>query len=257
MPKEEAQLALAQGMAYVANQTIYVLVQGACLTIPASGELHIALPQDATTELVSILFTHALHAALRRHGWFELHSACAAEPTSLASFCFVGDSGCGKTTLAMRLAAQGWRYLTDDSLLLNEQLTARPLRRLFALTPQTMMACAVTPTTQAEKQALEPAQWFGDNCLMETQPRYLVFPLLTPQAKSGLAESGLVELTQATALMRLLRQSPWACFDPLTGKAHLNVLTQLARSTQAYELRAGRDVLDVPDRAATLLGKLL
>lgn len=252
VPTEGAQLKLAQGVAYVTGQTIHIVIDGAALVIPPTTNLQIHLPANASTELISILFAHALHAALRRHGWFELHAACAAEPHSHASFFFVGDSGCGKTTLAMRLAAQGWRYLTDDSLLLNETLTAKPLRRLFALTPQTLAACAIAPTTHAEKQAVEPAQWFGDGALMETQPRSLVFPTLTQQAESEVAE-----LTQATALMRLLRQSPWACFDPLTGKQHLHVLTRLARSTPSYELRAGRDLLEVPDAAAHLLGKLV
>jgi hypothetical protein len=45
-------------------------------------------------------------------------------------------------------------------------------------------------------------------------------------------------------MARLLRMSPWACYDRATAASHLSILASLAANTRGYELRAGRDLLD-------------
>lgn len=252
LPFADASLDLAHGTASVCGQTIYVNIADATLIIsPSPAEtLHVYLPEKISNELIGILFIHALHAALRRCGWFELHAACLVAPAQRTNVLFIGDSGCGKSTLTVRLVEQGWFYLTDDSVLLNEKLRAIPMRRYFALTGQTRAACNLTASALA-KSAFDPAPHFPAAALTEAHPHHLVFPTLTHEASSELAP-----LTQATAMMRLLRQSPWACFDPLTGKQHIALLTQLVHRTQAWELSAGRDLLEIPDCADKLMSQL-
>ncbi|NOT61347.1 MAG: hypothetical protein HOP19_14105 [Acidobacteria bacterium] len=257
LPVGGARLTLAHGVAHVADQTIYIAIADAALVIEPDAPLRICLADADDAALIGILFTHALHAALRRAQRYELHCAALTAPVDGAGVLFIGDSGSGKSTLTMRLAAQGWRYLTDDSVLLRDKadgLRVVPLRRKFGLTPQTLQACGVAETglpSSDDKRFIEPANLFPARHAVQLAPRHLVFPTLTHAAKSRLAP-----LTQAAAMMRLLRQSPWACFDPLTGRAHLQCLTQLAQSARSWELQAGRDLLEVPEAAAVLLGEL-
>ncbi len=64
------------------------------------------------------LVFEATMVALRRCGLFELHAAGVVEPETGGGFLVVGPSGSGKSTLATQLASAGWRYLSDDALLL-------------------------------------------------------------------------------------------------------------------------------------------
>jgi hypothetical protein len=54
-------------------------------------------------------------------------------------------------------------------------------------------------------------------------------------------------------MQRLLRLSPWASYDRPTSAEHLKVLGMLANTTQAFELMAGRDVLNDPSSVAEML----
>ncbi len=261
-PAPASHLKLAQGTAYLAQQQIFLVIDDATLVLEATpaAPLHVYLSNaqavDTNAQAVGLLFTQALQAALRRADMFELHAAAAVSPTG-AGLLFIGDSGSGKSTLTMRLAGAGWRYLTDDSLLLRQtkdQLFVTPLRRVFALSPQTLNACGLysRPLQQAEdKIAFEPAALFPAGHISQFEPRHLVFPKLTHEPRSA-----LTPLTQASAMMRLLYHSPWACFDTLTSRAHIERLTRLAQTTRAWELSAGRDLLEEPDAAAKLLAKL-
>ena len=69
---------------------------------------------------------------------------------------------------------------------------------------------------------------------------------------NGEETSRLHELTQAEAMTRLVRACPWATYDTSIAGANLKVLSKLARQTRAYDLLAGRDLLQ-PGRAAELL----
>jgi hypothetical protein len=51
---------------------------------------------------------------------------------------------------------------------------------------------------------------------------------------------------------RLIRMSPWSCYDRTTAPGHLSVLSALARQARAYSLRAGTDLLD-PATATDLI----
>src|ERR687889_579156 len=89
------------------------------------------------------LVFEATMVALRRCGLFELHAAGVVEPETGGGLLVVGPSGSGKSTLATQLASAGWRYLSDDALLLHERgalVEARALRRQFALTERTIAA---------------------------------------------------------------------------------------------------------------------
>src|SRR6185295_4051798 len=102
-------------------------------------------PARERAALARLIFNASM-AAMRRCGLFDLHAAGLAQARSGTGLLLIGPSGSGKSTLATQLAAAGWQYLSDDSLLLykkDEQVEARALRRVFALSDETFSATGI------------------------------------------------------------------------------------------------------------------
>jgi hypothetical protein len=175
---------------------------------------------------------------------FELHSAGMVHPESDRGFLIVGPSGSGKSTLAMQLASAGWPYLSDDELLLSlvdSQVEARGFRSFFA----------VRAATAGSRTCFEPDAVFESGRRLKASPGVLLFISLSGQQKTQLDR-----LTQTESMTRLIRACPWATYDTSVAGANLELLSKLARQTSAYDLHAGRDLLE-PGYAARLLSVTL
>lgn len=243
----------------------YIDIDGSVVAIGGPGPADVevwmngplALDSPALTRLVS----YALSAALRRRGLFELHSAALVDPRSGAGVLIIGPSGSGKSTQTVHLAAAGWPFLTDDVLLLGQEaaaIQAWPLRRSFAITAETFAASRFLQTRtsfdsiaveQDVKRLFAPhgvfAAGFRDNCV----PGTLVFIEL-----SGGSRSRVSPLSAGEAMARLIRMSPWSCYDRTTAAGHLAALSALARQARACSLLAGTDLLDAKSSADLIAG---
>jgi hypothetical protein len=203
-----------------------------------------------SSALARLVF-EATMVALRRCGLFELHAAGVVEPRTGGGFLVVGPSGSGKSTLATQLASAGWRYLSDDALLLRggagQPVEAYALRREFAVTEQTVAAGVLEgfegmlskpvpfdPLKRRFKPHTIFPEGFSESCV----PRAIFFPVLTNEP-----ESRARRLTQAETMRGLLRMCPWACYDRPAAATHLGLLARLARQAAGFELSAGRDLL--------------
>ena len=196
------------------------------------------------------LVFEATMVALRRCGLFELHAAGVVEPETGGGLLVVGPSGSGKSTLATQLASAGWRYLSDDALLLrveSERVEACALRREFAVTEQTVAAGVLEGFEDLLgepvpfdplKRRFKPQEVFPEGFAESCVPRALFFPVITNEAASAARR-----LTQAETMRGLLRMCPWACYDRPAAAAHLGLLARLARQAAGFELKAGRDLL--------------
>ena len=199
--------------------------------------------------LARVVF-EATMVALRRCGLFELHAAGVVEPETGGGLLVVGPSGSGKSTLATQLAAAGWRYLSDDALLLHlvdEKVEACALRREFAVTEQTVAAGVLEGFEELLKEPapfdplkrrFKPHAVFPEGFAESCVPRALFFPVITDEPASRARR-----LTQAETMRALLRMCPWACYDRPAAAAHLNLLAGLARQAAGFELHAGHDLL--------------
>lgn len=215
------------------------------------------------TALARVVF-EATMVALRRCGLFELHSAGVVEPLTGDGLLVVGPSGSGKSTLATQLASAGWRYLSDDALLLHgdsEQVEACALRREFAVTEQTVAAGILEGFEDLLqepvpfdplKRRFKPHEVFPEGFAESCVPRALVFPVITNEPASGARR-----LTQSETMRGLLRMCPWACYDRPAAAAHLGLLARLARQAAGFELKAGRDLLGDADYAAEYMRGLM
>lgn len=209
-----------------------------------------ASPEARERAALARLIFDASMTALRRCGLFELHGAGLVEPESGEGFLLVGPSGSGKSTLATQLARAGWRYLSDDSLLLHERrevVEARALRRQFAVAEPTVAAGVLggfedrlsePAPFDPLKRRFEPCEVFPERFAESCVPRAVFFPAVTREPASGARR-----LSQAETMRQLLRMCPWACYDKASAATHLGVLARLARQAAGYELRAGLDLL--------------
>lgn len=217
--------------------------------------------------LITVM-AYAVPAALRRCGLYDLHAAGMVEPASGAAFLFPGASGSGKTSLALRLAAAGWRYMSDDLVAVNAgagesggEVEARPLRRPFQTDAASLAGCDLPRLEEAlgppipndpEKRKLDPSILFPGRLASVATPRVLCFPSVAADEASSRVEP----LSQAEAMTRLVRMCPWSSYDLSAAREHLRLLARLSRQCRAYTLAAGRDLFDAPARAAELLAPL-
>jgi hypothetical protein len=214
---------------------------------------------DTSDPALAKATSFAICAALRRYGLFELHSAAVVSPDAKTGVMIIGPSGSGKSTLTVQLAAAGWRYLSDDELLLSlweNEVEARSFRRPFAITENTALNSGLSifekvsrqeGDGQIVKRCFEPQTVFPGAQIETVKPSFLLFTRV-----NGEAETRLCELSQAETMKRLIRACPWATYDKTIAVENLDMLSRLVRQSRSFDFSAGADLLH-PKRASDLL----
>lgn len=204
--------------------------------------------------------SYALQAGMRRCGLFDFHAACLVAPGTSAGFLFAGPPNSGKSTLTLRLIVSGWRYLTDDTAVLEETpdgVTAMGLRRSFSVDPEALEALDLTGVDRVlgsaipsnpRKRFFNPEAIFPSGLARSCRPRVLCFPRVT-----GEEVSRVERLSRSQTMSLLIKYNPWAGYDVVAARAHLRVLGRLAGQTESLRLHAGRDLLRDPGGAHKLL----
>ena len=258
-----------QGICHTDGSRYFLLVNDSLVAVAAPEthlvEVHFGSTPTARHPVALVnAFSYGLQAALRRAGLFDLHAAALFDPTSNAGALFVGASSSGKTTMTLKLAECGWRYLSDDMVVLVDSpagLEMAGLRRLFAVAATSLAGSNLPGICEAlgdpvasdpSKRKLEPERIFQNGRTERARPRVLFFQQLT-----GRAETIVEPLTPSAAMQRLVRLCPWATYDEVSAHAYLQTLARLAAQCRSYLLRAGRDLLQEPRRTADLLGSYM
>jgi len=262
IPQNLNQFEIAEGgKCYTDGADYYLALGNALLQLqngdPITVSIWLAEIPSAEDPLLARVTSFAVCAALRRFGLFELHSAGVVHSQTEKGVLIVGPSGSGKSTLALQLAISGWPYLSDDELLLSivdDEVEARGFRSFFAISSETASAAGIDKIRRIEpteklKTCFEPDAVLGSSQRSSAVPGALFFT-----SRSDEDETRISELTQAETMMRLIRACPWATYDTAIASDNLKVLSKLARQTNAFELRAGRDLLET-DYASELMSR--
>lgn len=202
---------------------------------------------------------------VRRLDCYFLHANALVAPDGTdAGVLFVGDCGSGKTTLTLGLLAAGWRYVTDDSVLLQLDgaggVCAHAVRRGFACTAQTatqwpwlapLFASGIA--LSRHKRLLDVDPLYPAHFLPWCRPRYLCFPRITDASHSQ-----LTPLTPIQTFTTLLGQPRTGILvDPANAGVLLTLFKSLVHQTQGYQLALGQDVLTASPQVSQLLMQAL
>jgi hypothetical protein len=196
---------------------------------------------------------------LRPLGIYSLHAA-ALSPVDGKGLLLVGAPGSGKSTLAIGLIREGWRYLSDDAVLLrdgSEYVEALACRKSFyvdAIRSQDysdLLLGDETPDANGrERRRVGISQMFGALHMRRCVPRAVIFLRIKSQDQST-----LMPIDHVSALGALLSQSAPQLFDQGTMGAHLELLKRLLQQCELYQLDAGMDLYRNPAKLIDLIGE--
>ena len=167
-----------------------------------------------------------------------VHAAAVVGPDGRA-WLLAGDTHAGKTTTTANLLNAGWRYVSDDHVVVSRggdgRLMVEGWPRRFHLDEGWADGRPVGRRGETDPRRLWPGMWLRSAPLAG-----LLFPRVSA------VEPTLPEpIAPADALARLLRQTPWLLAD----RARTPRLLALARSVAempAYSLRLGLDTYRSP-----------
>ena len=194
---------------------------------------------------------------LRPLGIYSLHAAGLAAKNGIGVL-LVGASGSGKSTLAIGLIRQGWKYLSDDAVLLqhgSQGVEALACRRSFYIDALRSSEYAdlslgeEAPDSngrQRRKVGIDEA--YPDQYAPRCLPRVLIFPEIKRKDQSTLNR-----IDPVCALRALLTQSAPQLFDRSTMAQHLELLKRLLQQTDTYDLSAGLDLYRDPAKLIGLI----
>jgi len=254
------------GQCHTDGEKYYLAIKDSVIVV-SGGNLEIwirNMPAARQTESLANVISYALETSFRRAGLYQLHGGGVLEPRDKTPVLIIGGSGSGKTTLTSLLASRGWSYLTDDALVLNDDegtVTARGIRRFFAVSDKTLAACRLSGANSAlgqrmqsdpSKRRLEPKIAFPGKWTQSCIPKVLLFTSITNESRST-----AMVLSSSEAMTRLIRFNPWASYDKVTARDHLRLLNRLASQCRSFSLSVGSDILLTPSSAEELLTPLL
>lgn len=186
---------------------------------------------------------------LGRLGAALAHAAAVAPPEG-EGWLLVGDSRAGKTTTCANLTGAGWRYLSDDHVVLyrdgDGRVAVEGWPRAFHLDVGWASGTVEHARGDTDPRERWPGRW------RRTAPLGgMLFPRVEADAPTALepAEAG-------GALAGLLRQSPWLLADRGCAPRVLALLRDAAL-LPSHVLRLGLDTYTDPARLAEIVGGAL
>jgi hypothetical protein len=178
-----------------------------------------------------------------------LAHAAAIVPPSGGAWLLVGDARAGKTTTCATLLSAGWRYLSDDHVVVRRGADAavevEGWPRPFHLDEGWERGDPAPRRGATDPRHRWPGRW------RRSAP---VAGLLFPRVVAGEA-TRLEEIDGADALAALLRQSPWLLADRRAAPAVLALLRDAAALPSA-RLTLGRDAYAAPRTLTSVLEPL-
>jgi hypothetical protein len=212
-------------------------------------------PDNLSLYLASHTFvTLPLIELLKRRGMYTLHAAGLS--INGRGFVLPGNSGAGKTTLAVALVRAGFDFLSDDLLFLRPG--RHSLRMLgfpdqsdvadetVSMFPELGSALTTAGIGAGRKSQIRVEEFYGAKTIWECRPELVIFPRIGQTERSVLAPVGRDE-----ALLELLPNM--FLTEAASSQAHLDALTRLAQEARCYRLETGRDFDALADQFRSLV----
>ena len=211
-------------------------------------------PEKGLWFLSHPLFTIPLAELLKRRGLYMVHAAGLG--LSGKGLLIAGQSGAGKTTLALALLRAGFDFLADDTVFLTAgvndlRILAFPdeadvTSQTLGFFPELHWLTHSPKPTERAKHALCSIDAYGVAPCWDCAPEVIIFPQPT-----GLPQSVITPMPKSEALMELVCNVLRT--EPRSSQAHLDALAGLVKHSRCFRLQTGRDF----DRLPALLRSVM
>ena len=224
---------------------------------PAAGLVQSAVLSDVPGNVLAafLFFTIPLMEMMKRRGRFPLHAGCVARDGR--GVLLAGTSGAGKSTLTAALVADGWDFLSDDTVFVARQagaITAWGFSDEIDCSDDTAAMLAELrhlvgePTLAGRpKHPVNVEEAFGVLPVTACRPHALVLPSI-----SGQRESALTAISSSRALRELAPNI--LLTEQAATQAHFDLLAALVREIPCYSLATGTDLESAGRRVREILG---
>jgi hypothetical protein len=245
---------------YHASEQLYISyyrdgVRALCDLATGRTRLSYLQPDAYSLYLASHPFvTLSLIELLKRRGLYNLHAAGLCIDGQ--GFLLSGNSGAGKTTLAVALVRAGFDFLSDDMLFLT---TGHDSLGILGFPDQSNVSDETVSMFPELHAALNPAglrvgpksqirveEFYGANTVWGCRPAVVIFPRIGHSGRSV-----LTPVDQDEALLELLPNL--FLTEAVSSQAHLDALTRLAQEARCYRLETGRDFDALADQLRSLV----
>lgn len=206
---------------------------------------------------LSSLIGMSIVEILKYHNLYFLHSA--ALYSGGMGYLISGDGGCGKTTISLSLVRGGFKYVSDDSLFiqeLNEEIVVCPLYTSFHIDQDLaerfpeMVRGKNLRIPDGVKVSVDISQTFPASFIPYIRPDVVIFPSIKSNEESQLHPISRIEVYR-----RLLKQTVLAA-DKVVSRNHIRTLGKLVKQTVGFELLSGGDVYEDPEKIISLVSRI-
>ncbi len=200
---------------------------------------------------------YGLMKLIQSLGYFTLHGASLESPAG-KGVVISGPSGCGKTTLTLGLMKNGWKYLSDDAILLKQkerEVKVFSLRKSFYIDASRtshysdFILGGVSPDSEHNaRRELKIHASHARQYVPHTRPDTLLFPQIIDNKQST------VELLKPSTVFRLLiAESGGQLFDKKSLPKQIKTLKNLIHQTKCYTLNGASDLEQDPSKSSRIL----
>jgi hypothetical protein len=234
------------------SQQLYLEIpgHGRALCDARTGRVQVSYPKAAGKGLWLLshpLFTIPLAELLKRRGLYMVHAAGLA--VSGKGLLIAGQSGAGKTTLALALLRAGFGFLADDTVFLSADRNALRIlafpdeadvtAQTLGFFPELHRLIRSPEPKERPKQAFCSTHAYGVAPCWACAPDMIVFP-----HPAGCRQSVLTPMSKTEALMQLICNVVRT--EPHSSQAHLDALAGLVKHSRCFRLQTGRDFDRLP-----------
>jgi hypothetical protein len=241
------------------SQQLYLEVpeRGRALCHVKSHRVHISYRESEASDpclLAHLFFTVPLAELLKRRGLYMVHAAGLA--VGGKGLLVAGQSGAGKTTLAIALLRAGFDFLADDTVFLslgNSGLRILAFPDEVDVTARTLgFFPELQRLTQASKASGRLKQPVCATSLYQARPSWECAPeaIIFPQPGKS-SHSVLTPMPKAEALVQLVCNVLRT--EPRSSQAHLDALARLVKTSRCYRLQTGQDFDRLPGLMRSVL----
>ncbi len=218
----------------------------------AKGFLRMKVLDDLI--VIFSLITAPFSEILKDHTLYPLHSA--ALYSNGVGYLISGVSGCGKTTTSLSLVSEGFKYVSDDAVLLEErngEIISHSLFSTFNIDRELaehfpgVFEKEKIPVKKGAKVPVDISQVIPASFIPYLRPDVIIFPKIVSNG-----ESKFLPLGQMGVFETLLKQTALAV-DKEASRNQLHVIGKLVKQIRGFELLCGRDIFGNPKRLVSLI----